>query len=47
MPNFLDGFHDVYGYFKDNGSLDQKPSWHYPVWLIEVSKILFSDRQDI
>lgn len=47
MPNFLDGFHDVYDYFKYNGSLDQKPERHYPLWLVEVSKILFSDRQDI
>ena len=47
MPNFLDGFHDVYDYFKYNGSLDQNPQKHYPFWLIEVSKILFSERQDI
>ena len=47
MPNFLDGFHDVYDYFKYNGSLDQNPQKHYPLWLIEVSKILFSERQDI
>ena len=43
LPNFLDGFHDVYDYFKDNGSLDEKPR-HFPLWLVEVSKILFSDR---
>ena len=47
MPNFLDGFHDVYDYFKYNGSLDQKPQKHYPLWLIEVSKIFFSNRQGI
>ena len=43
LPNFLDGFHDVYDYFKDNSSLDEKPR-HFPLWLVEVSKILFSDR---